>query len=317
MDKNELVDLDGAVWLRRQALADGLSDHQITMLVRNGVWHRVRRGAYCAAELWHGLSEEDRHRVLCRAVLLAAHPSTVLSHTSAAVEHGIPVWGIPLGEVHTTRTDRKCARKEAGVVHHRGLLLEDDVQVVNGVRVTSPTRCAIEVCTISAVEPALVVTTGAVATGQAKLTDIEQLAKDTKHWPQSLNTRLVTDLVHPLLESVAEVRAWYLCWREHLPRPEPQVVVRDERGRFVARLDFAWPEHGVFLEVDGRAKYTKFRRRGESLDEFVLREKRREEQVCQLTGWVCVRVTWQDLGQPELLARRLRRILDQRAPQAG
>jgi len=49
------------------------------------------------------------------------------------------------------------------------------------------------------------------------------------------------------------------------------------------------------------------------LDEFLLREKRREELICALTGWVCIRITWEDLARPHLLARRIRRILESRA----
>ena len=73
-------------------------------------------------------------------------------------------------------------------------------------------------------------------------------------------------------------------------------------------MDFAWPELGVFLEFDGRVKYERFRRPGETLDEFLLREKARESLVCQITGWTCIRITWADLDRPELLAARLRRI---------
>src|SRR5665809_36428 len=36
------------------------------------------------------------------AVLRTAHPSAVVSHVSAAVEHGAAVWGIDLETVHLT-----------------------------------------------------------------------------------------------------------------------------------------------------------------------------------------------------------------------
>jgi hypothetical protein len=55
------------------------------------------------------------------------------------------------------------------------------------------------------------------------------------------------------------------------------------------------------------------RQPGETLDEFLLREKRREEQICALTGWVCIRITWEDLARPRLLARRIRKLLQARA----
>ena len=103
-----------------------------------------------------------------------------------------------------------------------------------------------------------------------------------------------------------------MCWSQHLPRPIPQLVIRDEAGTEVARVDFAWPDQGVFLEFDGKSKYERFRRQGETLEQFLMREKRREEMICQLTGWVCIRITWADLENPVRTAGRIRRILDGR-----
>jgi hypothetical protein len=90
--------------------------------------------------------------------------------------------------------------------------------------------------------------------------------------------------------------------------------VYDERGNLVAVLDFAWPELGVFLEFDGQIKYNRLRRPGESLEDVIRREKRREELVCLLTGWVCIRITWRDLSTPEMTARRIRALLESRRP---
>lgn len=310
MDKH--VDLDGAVWLRRDALGDGYTDKQIQALVRSGDWHRVRHGAYCSGQLWAELSAADRHRVRCRAVLRTAHASTVLSHVSAAVERGAPVWGVNLDEVHTTRTDGKCGRRESGIVHHRGALPEEHVEEVNGVPVTIAPRCVIEVCTVTNVESALITTNGMLNAGHTTCDEVAALAHDTRFWPSSLTTRMVLGLAHPEIESALESRVWHLLWSERLPRPEPQVEVRDENGRLVARVDFAWREAGVFLEADGREKYRRHRRPGESLEEYLMREKRREELVCLLTGWVCIRVSWADLADPRKLASRIRAVLSSR-----
>jgi hypothetical protein len=45
-----------------------------------------------------------------------------------------------------------------------------------------------------------------------------------------------------------------------------------------------------------------------------MREKAREERICQLTGWVCIRITWADLQTPRRTAQRIRRLLDSRQP---
>ncbi|MGZ5399508.1 MAG: hypothetical protein ACXWDM_05800 [Nocardioides sp.] len=239
------------------------------------------------------------------------------THVSAAVEHGAPVWGISLAEVHVTRTDGSPGRREAGVVHHCGELGDDEVEVVNGIPVTRAPRCAVEVTTITTVEPALVTVNGLLHAKALTPAEFAAEVESRKQWPDTLATTIVLRLCDPLIQSVGESRAAFLCWDQHLPRPEAQVAVRDEFGNLVGYADFAWRQHGVFLEFDGRMKYETYRRENETLDAFLMREKRREERICQLTGWVCIRITWADLEHPERTARRIRALLDSRRRPLG
>jgi hypothetical protein len=186
--------------------------------------------------------------------------------------------------------------------------------MVSGVPVSSAARCAVEMTTIADVEAALVTVNGLLHDGQLTPSELADMARDTRHWPESLGTNLVVRLADPRLESAGETRTAHLCWTQHLPPPMPQVGVVDENGVTFARVDFAWPEYGVFLEFDGKEKYRRWRREGETLEEFLMREKRREEKICQLTGWVCIRITWADLNSPERTASRIRRILASRTP---
>jgi hypothetical protein len=311
------VDLTDVIILRSELIADGYTDRQIQSRVKSGELHRVRHGSYVSGDLWCSLSATDRHRVLVRAVLRRAHPSAVATHISAAVEHGAPTWGVNLDEVHITRTDGVPGRREAGVIHHRGKLSESEVEVVNGIRVSGAARSAIEVSTTTPLESALVTVNGLLHAEQCTIDELVGMAETLKHWPDSLTTTLVLRLCDPLIQSVGESRTSYLCWAQHLPRPEPQVPILDEHGRTFAYVDFGWPELGVFLEFDGREKYLRFRRDNETLEAFLLREKRREELICQLTGWVCVRITWADLERPVATARRIRRILESRRATLG
>ena len=73
-------------------------------------------------------------------------------------------------------------------------------------------------------------------------------------------------------------------------------------------VDFAWPELGLFLEFDGKIKYQKLLKEGESPSDVVIREKRREELVCRLTGWRCIRIVWADLYRPERTAANIRAL---------
>lgn len=317
MTDRELVDLTGAVFLRREVIDQGYTDADIRAYLKCGAWFRVRLGAYVDGKLWSSLSLADKHRVRCRAVLRTSHPTTVLTHVSSVIERGGTVWGIPLDHVHTTRTDGKGGRREKDKVPHRGVLPKKHVEILNGVPVSTATRSAVEVTTIAPVESALVTVNALLHERETTIEEFEQMALDMRYWPHSLGTDLVVRMANSLVESAGETRFDYLCFTQRLPRPKPQVVITDERGREFARVDFAWPGFGVFLEFDGKIKYEKYRREGETLDEFLMREKKREERICQLTGWVCIRITWADLENPIVTAQRIRKILESRQPKGA
>ena len=307
------ADLGGLVRLRSDLIAEGLTDNQIARLVRAKVLHRIRYGAYVRHETWTEADAEDRHRLLSRAVLRCAHDSTALTHISSLVERGVALWGVDLGVVHTTRVKpTRAGRRSSDWTPHRGVLAEAQVEELNGVRISTAARSAMEVTTIAGVEASLVAVNGLLRAKAMTLQEFAEEVKECQFWPNSLTSDIVLRLADPRLESVGEDRFSYLAYRQGLPKPTPQVEVFDETGLLFARVDFAWPELGVFLEFDGKVKYERFRREGETLDEFLMREKHREERICQLTGWVCIRITWADLHTPELLAARIRAMLASR-----
>jgi hypothetical protein len=316
--KRELAELGatGGVILRREAIGMGLNDRAIARLVADGVWRKVRRGAYVDKSVWDSLESLDQHRVLARAVLRTAECRAVLSHVTAAIEHGAEVWDVDLSVVHFTRLDGRAGRREAGVKQHRGLLEEDQVWQHDDVPVVSPARSIVEVTTECDVEHSLVVANSLLHLGRTTLDLVAVEAIRCDRWPDSLATRIVLGRADPRIESVGETRTAHVLWSQQLPWFEPQYKVRDHTGRVVARVDFAAPRLGVFLEFDGRLKYLTGLQ-GKTLDEVLLEERRREAMICSITGWVCVRITWADLMHPERLARRIRAAIESRRTTAG
>ncbi|WP_017933156.1 type IV toxin-antitoxin system AbiEi family antitoxin domain-containing protein [Nocardioides sp. Iso805N] len=295
---------------RRDLLADGYTDTTIRAAVRDGALHRIRHGAYVDGHVWLSLDREARHALLARAAYATARTGSVVSHVSALPFHGAPTWGFDVGEAHLTREDHKAGRHEAGVQQHRGVVLPEDVVDVHGLRVMSATRTALELTTLDHPEAALVAICFLLHTER---TTADALLARLDHsitlWPDTLSTRRILRLADRRIETPAEARVVHLCWLTGLPLPEPQVEIRDHNGRFVGRVDFAWQEFGVFLEVDGREKYVKYLREGETATDAVLREKRREDRIRAVTGWRCIRLTWADLATPERTAARIRAVL--------
>src|SRR5690606_18390651 len=124
---------------------------------------------------------------------------------------------------------------------------------------TRPARAALEFTTIHGVEASLVAVNGLLRGKAMTLEEFQAQVEEHQSWPNSLSADLVLRLADPRTESVGEDRFLYLAFRHGLPRPTPQVEIYDEAGNLVGRVDFAWPEFGVFLEFDGRVKYERFR----------------------------------------------------------
>jgi hypothetical protein len=298
------------VMLRRRLLAEGWTDQALAHMVESGVWVRPRRGAYVDRVAWDALDPVGKHEITARAVVAQANTRLVLSHLTGAAVWDLSFWDLEPASVHGTRTDGRCGRSEAGVVQHRGVLLEEDVVIRHGLEVVSATRLGLELPTVTDLEHAVCFTSELLHRGETSLEALYERYQSMACWPRSLNTDLMLRLADPLCESVGERRFKLLCWRQHLPAPIPQYVIRDERGNFVARVDFAWPELGIYVEFDGKVKYGALLRDGQTATDAVLAEKRREDRIHELTGWRCIRIVWADLYTPERTALRIRRILD-------
>jgi hypothetical protein len=303
--------------LRKEFIADGIHDRAIAALVASGSLHRVRHGAYVDGAAWRACDEVGQHALVVRAVLRQAHAEVVVSHISALCEWDVPMWDTSLETVDVTREDQKSGRTAAGVRQHLGALREKDVVRLNGIRVTAPTRSSLDSLSLLDVEHGVTTLSDLLHRGLTTEPELDECATYMKQWPNTLNHGLVLRLANGRCESVGESRTWHLCWRQHLPMPQAQYSIEDRWGREFARVDFAWPELKVFLEFDGKFKYEKYLKPGESAIDAVLREKKREELICELTGWRCIRITWADLYQPERVAARIRAMFSPVSATAG
>jgi very-short-patch-repair endonuclease len=75
--------------------------------------------------------------------------------------------------------------------------------------------------------------------------------------------------------------------------------VRDDAGRVLARVDFAWPDRRVAVEYEGRWH-------GEP--QQVARDRARLNRLTA-AGWRVVFVTAEDLREPDRLIARLSAVL--------
>lgn len=308
----ELIRPDGLL-LRRDAIAAGYTDKQLARTRKAGLIVRIRHGAYAKADLWRRLDGPGRHLLLSTAVMLQYDGGVALSHGSASIALGGPDHGLDLRDVHLTHFDGGGGRRTAGVVHHQGICRVIDMTRVGRHWVTSPARTVLDIAVTHGVEAAVVVGDNFVHRGLTTVDELTALAEPMGFWPGALRVRIVIALIDGRAESVGETLFRLLCRHMGLPRPELQYEVYGPGGVLLGRVDFYWPAFRAIGEFDGKRKYVADRREGESIEDAVLREKRRENLVCEATGCRMIRFTWSDLYTPELTAQRLWAVLDRAA----
>ncbi|GAB7004495.1 hypothetical protein JCM18899A_19680 [Nocardioides sp. AN3] len=294
---------------RQDAKAAGYADREITRMVRATRWHRVRRGAYVFADVWATLSDVKRHRVRSNAVLRALGGAVALSHVSGAIRHDVDVWGIDLSRVHVTRLDAGAGRIEGDVIHHEGFWLDDDVVEVDGQRVLRPERCVLEAGSRTSGEKALCLMEAGMRAGRFDREGLDKAYAVMRHWPFARHLATPLELADPRSGSVGESRGNWFFHRAGLPMPMSQHEIRRADGSIAGTTDWWWAEQQVMGEFDGRVKYGRLLKPGQDPGDVVFEEKRREDELREITGARMLRLIWTDYDSPAATRARLERIL--------
>lgn len=284
---------------RSQAQAGGLSSSALQRRVDSGRYVRVQAGVYRvggAPESWH-------QRVL--AACLASGADAVASHRTAA-----RFWGLHDSEVIEVTVPRRKGPELRGAVVHRCLDLQHaHLTVRQAIPLTNPLLTLASLGAVvarpdvaDALERGAVARLYTIATVESVL---DQVA--TRGRPGSGVLRSVLDaraLGRDRPDGLLEPRFACLLREQGLPPMQFQLHVRDDDGRFVARLDFALPEVRLAVEVDGYDTHA----RPEDREADYARELR-----LKALGWEVVRLTWrQVVRRPAWVARLLREVIARR-----
>ncbi|MBM7807432.1 hypothetical protein JOD57_003269 [Geodermatophilus bullaregiensis] len=301
-----MSDAPPRVVLRRDALDQGFSDDEIGRLTRRQDWVRLRRGAYLDGAPPDGAAA--RHRLLVRAALGGLRRPAVVSHQSAAVLFGLPLWGVRLDRVHVTRRPPSWNDASRALVVHVGSLGDDEVVEVGGVLVTSPARTAVDLARTLPFDRAVVVLDAALHTGLCTGPSLSEALGRCAGRPGVRSASRAVSFADGRSESVGESRSRVALHRLGLVPSDLQFRVRTLDGVLLGRTDFAWEDRRVVGEFDGRVKYGRLLRPGQLPGDAVFEEKRREDAIRD-EGWGVVRWTWADLDSLTRLGARVRRAL--------
>nr|NLI48884.1 type IV toxin-antitoxin system AbiEi family antitoxin domain-containing protein [Propionibacterium sp.] len=294
------------IWPRRQLIERGWTDQTLRRAKATGELVQVRRGCYAPPPI--GLDDRAQHLQLVRATLPGLHPDAVVSHASAAALHGLPLQAGWLGRVRVTRTDGGHGRRRGPVHLVNAPLDAEEVVELDGVRVTSLARTAADLARELPFEWGVITCDAALAAGLSRAELMDAVARGRRR-TGSPRARCCAEFADGRSESPAESLSRVQFDRMGIPAPELQYEIR-HLGSFIARCDFAWPAQRLVGECDGRGKYGALLASGDTPEDAIMREKRREEQIRQ-AGWWVVRWGWAEARDGYRLATLVRGALEQ------
>ena len=308
MDPLRTITSEVGYFTRGQALAAGLADRDLTRLVRRRVLTRFRRGAYSFTDEWSTLDAVGQHNVRANAVMHSLGPGVALSHISAVARHRLDIWGLPLGKVHVTRTDGASGRIEGDVVHHEGAVREEDLVEIDGLLTVRAERAVLEAGSRTSNEVALALFDAGLRAGAYDVTALELEFGAMASWPFMRHLHIPVRMADGRSGSIGESRGMWTFFALGLPAPELQFEVRDANGELVGITDWAWPDHGVLGEFDGRIKYGRLLKPGQDPGDVVFAEKRREDMLREVTSCAMLRLVWSDYDNPSSIGDRFWRL---------
>jgi hypothetical protein len=138
--------------------------------------------------------------------------------------------------------------------------------VVDGVPVTSPARTAFDLARLPGLQTAVSrIDALARATG-ITVDDVEPLVLAHRGARGMKQLRRVLPLIDAGAESPQETRTRLVLIAGGLPRPQTQIVVRNDWGAVLARIDMGWEEWRIGVEYDGPQHWTDPRIRANDID---------------------------------------------------
>ncbi|GFM19526.1 MULTISPECIES: type IV toxin-antitoxin system AbiEi family antitoxin [Mycobacteriaceae] len=205
----------------------------------------------------------------------------VVAGQSAASLHGAK-WVDARRPAEVLWSNRHAPR---GVTVWSASVADDELEVVRGVRVTTPARTALDIACRYPLGRAVAAVDALARATKLKLADVEMLAERHRGRRGIRRAREALDLVDAGAESPQETRIRLLLIRAGFPRPETQIPVYDDYGGLIAELDMGWRDRLIAVDYEG----DHHRRTPREFNKGI----RRHDAVTE-RGWDDIRVTSAD-----------------------
>ena len=301
----------------RSLMAGGWRHRDIAGAVRDGTLDVVRRGWFMAAQDASALWSEGRHLAHVIAVARDMTGTAVVSHESAGVLWGLPLYRHRPRRVHLTTRSPSRVSSGADVLRHVAPLGAEDVVVRDGIRCTSLARTVFDMTRTLPAEASVACADAAERIMMLRGREWDEDARAA--WRRSMCDRIkdsarargirqarwVTVFANGRAQLPGESVSRLQLARIGFPAPELQVPVSAPGGR-TYHVDFGLRGVRAWGEFDGKGKYLdEAMRRDVPLEQVLLEEKQREDWIRGLTQWRFARWSEEHSATPQALAARL------------
>ncbi|MEZ0353275.1 hypothetical protein [Mycobacterium sp. pR1184] len=182
----------------------------------------------------------------------------------------------------------------AGVQVWEELIEDDEIEVIGGMRVTTPARTALDLARRLPQGAAVAAIDALAQAADLKMPDVDALLDRYRGRRGLKSARAALALVDSGSQSPKETWLRLLLVRAGFPPVQTQIAVRNEWGWVEAYLDLGWDDIKVAVEYDGDQHRLNRRQ--------YVKDIRRIEMVERRYGWLVVRVVAED--HPDDIIRR-------------
>ena len=255
-------------------------------------WRRLFHDVYICAD-----ATVD-HLTVCQAAALLLPAGAALSHRSAALLHNT---NILVRDQPVEATASAGLRSQPGLRVVRSQLEPADIWRRGGLPVTSPLRTAFDLARSRDLTAAVIALDALMFRRVITPDSFRAYLAGRSRWAGVRVAATALDLARVDVESPMETRLRLAIVLAGLPEPVVQYDVLSPQGRFVARLDLAYPKKRVGLEYDGdhHRERTTFQHDAVRLNRL------------RLLDWTVLRFTADDvLRNPDRMLAQIRAALN-------
>lgn len=173
-------------------------------------------------------------------------------------------------------------RPPSMLVAHSDVLAAGESRIVAGMPVTTPARTAFDLGRRLPLTEGVQRTDALMNATDVKVNEIEAVVAIHPGVRGLRQLRQTLDLVDGGAESPYESLTRLLLIQAGFPRPETQILVVDEYGFVVARIDMGWPQYLVGVDFEGAHHWTDPKQRTRDAERY---------NLLPVLGWTDIRVT--------------------------